>query len=78
MSSFEIQMWPEHPMVRCNDFGLIVPDWLKDNKIYTTCLWAGMDTRVVSLRYFKHFLKHTFNIEMDLSEYGTTDFDGAC
>ena len=30
------------------------------------------------MRFFKHFLKHTFNIEMDVSEYGKTDLYEAC
>ena len=74
----DIQLWPEHHFQRCHDFGVIVPRWMKERQIYTTCLWAGMGTHAVALNYIKNFVKWAYDINMKLTCYSMTDYDKTC
>ena len=74
----DIQTWPEHHFQRCHDFGVIIPHWIKERQIYTTCLWAGMGTHAVALLYIKHFVKWAYDINMKLTCYSMTDYDKTC
>ena len=77
-SMADIQTWPEHHFQRCHDFGVIIPHWIKERQIYTTCLWAGMGTHAVALLYIKHFVKWAYDINMKLTCHSMTDYDKTC